>query len=98
MRAFLMVSCVAGIVIPYWFALHFFVIHGANFGLFFEEMFATRISSFFCGGSDCGVGDFSGVVVEGFARARDFRLVDRVAIESGDWTIAGVAAVPVEAD
>jgi len=47
MRAFLIVSCLAGIVIPWWFALHFFVIHGANFSLFFEEMFATRISSFF---------------------------------------------------
>jgi len=47
MRVFLIVSCLAGIVIPYWFALHFFVIHGANFSLFFEEMFGTRISSFF---------------------------------------------------
>jgi uncharacterized protein DUF2834 len=47
MRAFLMVSCLAGIVIPWWFAVHFFVIHGANFSLFFEEVFATRISSFF---------------------------------------------------
>jgi len=47
MRAFLTVSCLAGIVIPWWFALHFFVVHGANFSLFFEEMFATRISSFF---------------------------------------------------
>src|SRR5258706_2381710 len=47
MRVFLIVSCLAGIVIPYWFALHFFVIHGANFSLFFEEMFATRIASFF---------------------------------------------------
>jgi len=42
-----MVSCLAGVVIPYWFALHFFVIHGANFNLFLEEMFGTRISSFF---------------------------------------------------
>jgi len=47
MRAFLMVGCLAGIIIPWWFALHFFVIHGANFSLFFEEMLATRISSFF---------------------------------------------------
>ena len=42
-----MVCCVAGIVIPYWFVLPFFLIHGANFGLFFDEIFATRISSFF---------------------------------------------------
>jgi len=47
MKIFLMVCCVAGIVIPYWFALPFFLIHGANFGLFFEEIFVTRISSFF---------------------------------------------------
>jgi Terpene cyclase DEP1 len=47
MKIFLMVCCAAGIVIPYWFALPFFMIHGANFGLFFEEIFATRISSFF---------------------------------------------------
>ncbi|HWT89140.1 MAG TPA: DUF2834 domain-containing protein [Candidatus Angelobacter sp.] len=47
MRAFLIVSCLAGIVIPYWFALPFFLIHGANFSLFFEEAFGTRISSFF---------------------------------------------------
>lgn len=42
-----MACCVAGIVIPYWFALPFFLIHGANSGLFFEELFGTRISSFF---------------------------------------------------
>ena len=42
-----MVCCVAGIVIPYWFALPFFLIHGPNFSLFFEEVFGTRISSFF---------------------------------------------------
>jgi Protein of unknown function DUF2834/Family of unknown function (DUF5684) len=47
MKIFLMVCCVAGIVIPYWFALPFFLIHGANFGLFFDEIFATRISSSF---------------------------------------------------
>lgn len=47
MKAFLIFCCVAGIVIPYWFALPFFLIHGPNFGLFVEEIFATRISSFF---------------------------------------------------
>jgi hypothetical protein len=47
MRIFLIVCCVAGIVIPYWFALPFFLIHGSNFSLFFEELFETRISSFF---------------------------------------------------
>jgi hypothetical protein len=47
MRVFLIVCCFAGIIIPYWFALPFFLIHGPNFRLFFEEIFATRISSFF---------------------------------------------------
>ncbi len=47
MKIFLIVCCVAGIVVPYWFALPFFLIHGPNFRLFVEEIFATRISSFF---------------------------------------------------
>ena len=47
MKIFLAVCCVAGTVIPYWFALPFFLIHGPNFALFVEEVFATRISSFF---------------------------------------------------
>ncbi|HLK03949.1 MAG TPA: DUF2834 domain-containing protein [Candidatus Acidoferrum sp.] len=47
MKAFLMVSCLAGILIPWWFALPFFLIHGPNFTLFVEEIFATRISTFF---------------------------------------------------
>jgi hypothetical protein len=47
MKIFLAVCCVAGIVVPYWFALPFFLIHGPNFRLFVEEMFASRISSFF---------------------------------------------------
>ena len=47
MKIFLILCCVAGIVIPYWFALPFFLIHGPNFSLFLEEIFATRISSFF---------------------------------------------------
>jgi hypothetical protein len=47
MRIFLIVCCIAGIVVPYWFALPFFLIHGPNFRLFVEEIFATRISSFF---------------------------------------------------
>ncbi|HVS74327.1 MAG TPA: DUF2834 domain-containing protein [Candidatus Acidoferrales bacterium] len=47
MRIFLAVCCVAGIVVPYWFAVPFFLIHGPNFRLFVAEIFATRISSFF---------------------------------------------------
>ena len=47
MKIFLIVCCVVGTVVPYWFALPFFLIHGPNFALFVQEMFATRISSFF---------------------------------------------------
>jgi Protein of unknown function DUF2834 len=47
MKIFLIVCCFVGIVVPYWFALPFFLIHGSNFRLFVEEMFASRISSFF---------------------------------------------------
>jgi hypothetical protein len=47
MKIFLITCCVIGIVVPYWFALPFFLIHGPNFRLFLEEMFASRISSFF---------------------------------------------------
>ena len=47
MKTYLIICSVAGIVIPYWFELPFFLIHGPNFGLFVEEIFATRISSFF---------------------------------------------------
>ena len=47
MKIFWMVCCVLVTVIPYWFALPFFLIHGPNFRLFLQEIFATRISSFF---------------------------------------------------
>ncbi len=47
MQTFLIVCCVAGIVVPYWFAVPFFLSHGANFRLIVEEVFATRMSSFF---------------------------------------------------
>jgi Terpene cyclase DEP1 len=47
MKTFLIVCCVFGVIVPYWFALPFFLIHGPNFRLFVEEIFATRISSFF---------------------------------------------------
>src|SRR5271170_4824820 len=47
MKIFWIVCCVVGTVIPYWFALPFFLIHGPNLRLFLEEVFATRISSFF---------------------------------------------------
>jgi hypothetical protein len=47
MKIFLIVCCVAGVVVPYWFAIPFFLMHGAKFRLFVQEIFATPISSFF---------------------------------------------------
>jgi hypothetical protein len=47
MRTYLILCCIVGFVIPYYFALPFFLIHGPNLRLFVEEIFATRISSFF---------------------------------------------------
>jgi hypothetical protein len=47
MKIFLIVCCVAGLVIPYWFAAPFFLIHGPDFRLFVDEIFATRISTCF---------------------------------------------------
>jgi len=42
-----MLCCFAGIIIPWWFAIPFFMFHGPNFGLLLEELFANNISSFF---------------------------------------------------
>ncbi len=47
MKIFWVICCVLGTLIPYWFALPFFLIHGPNFRLFLQEMLATRISTFF---------------------------------------------------
>ena len=47
MKAFLIVCCLAGIVIPYWFAIPFFMFHGPDLRLLLEELFANNISSFF---------------------------------------------------
>lgn len=47
MKNFLIVCCIAGIVIPYWFVIPFFMFHGPNFQLLIEELFANNISSFF---------------------------------------------------
>ena len=47
MKPFLIACCVVGLVVPYYFAAPFFLIHGPNFRLFVEEVFGTRLSSFF---------------------------------------------------
>lgn len=47
MRIYLIAGCVAGTLIPYWFAIPFFLSHGADFRLFASELFASPISTFF---------------------------------------------------
>jgi hypothetical protein len=47
MRILLVGCCVAGIVIPYAFALPFFLAHGLNLRLLIEQAFANRVAAFF---------------------------------------------------
>ena len=39
--------CLAGIVLPYWALLPWFMEHGLDLPLFCRELFATRIGAFF---------------------------------------------------
>jgi hypothetical protein len=47
MRIFLIVCCVVGTVLPYGFAMPFFLAHDLDMRLFVQEVFGTPISSFF---------------------------------------------------
>lgn len=47
MKIFLIGCCIAGIVIPYAFALPFFLAHGLNLRLLLQEAFANPAASFF---------------------------------------------------
>ena len=47
MKAFLIVCCVVGTVVPYGFALPFFLAHGLDLHLFVQQVFGTPVSSFF---------------------------------------------------
>ena len=47
MRIYLIACCVAGTLIPYWFAVPFFLAHGADFHLFAAQLFGSPISAFF---------------------------------------------------
>lgn len=55
--------CLAGIILPYWQFVPWVIDHGLNPRLFFEQLFANRISAFF--GMDVLV---SAVVVCVFSR------------------------------
>ena len=39
--------CIAGLVLPYSQLIPFFREHGPDFGLFFQQLFSTRIGGFF---------------------------------------------------
>lgn len=47
MKIFLIGCCIAGIVIPYAFALPFFLSHGLNLRLLVQLAFANRVAAFF---------------------------------------------------
>ena len=63
----------------------------------FQPVFRRNVRNADCQlfrrGFDCGVGDFSGVVVEGFARAQDCGMVDCAAVKFGRGVVAGIATV-----
>jgi len=39
--------CIAGLVLPYFQLIPFLREHGPDFGLFFQQLFSTRIGAFF---------------------------------------------------
>ncbi len=47
MRFVYLILAVVGLVLPYSFFLSFLAANGLNFGLFFKELLATKISTFF---------------------------------------------------
>ena len=42
-----LILCLLGLLLPYWFLIQFFQQHGLDFRLFFAQLFANPISSFF---------------------------------------------------
>ncbi len=47
MKRVYLVLAVAGLVLPYYFFISFLVANGLNGRLFFQELFATKIATFF---------------------------------------------------
>jgi hypothetical protein len=46
-RTLYLLLCIVGIALPYWQFIPWLAANGMNFPLFFHELFANRISSFF---------------------------------------------------
>lgn len=47
LRHLYLVLCVAGIALPYWALVPWFMNHGLDLALFCQELFSTRIGAFF---------------------------------------------------
>ena len=47
MKRVYLILAVAGFVVPYYYFISFLVANGLDFRLFFQQLFATPISSFF---------------------------------------------------
>ena len=73
-----LVLCVAGIVVPYWQFVPWFLQHGLNLPLFVRELFSTRIGAFF--GMDVVM---SAVTLLVFSRIEGMRVGVR-----GRWLVA----------
>lgn len=75
--------CVAGTILPYWQFVPWLSEHGLNVPLFFQQLFANRISAFF--GTDVLV---SAAVVFVFIAFERIRL-------EGKWWLPAVAVLTV---
>ena len=69
MKTTYVILCVLGVALPYWQFLPWMAAHGLNLPLFFQELFANRISAFF--GMDVLV---SAVALMAFAGSESSRL------------------------
>jgi hypothetical protein len=47
MRRLYLLLAIIGLVLPYYFFVSFLIANGLNFSLFFSQLFANKISSFF---------------------------------------------------
>jgi len=46
-RTLYLLLCIVGIALPYWQFIPWLAANGINFPLFFQQLFANRISAFF---------------------------------------------------
>lgn len=64
-----LVLCILGVLLPYWQFIPWVAANGLNMALFFQQLFANRISAFF--GMDVIV---SAIALMVFVRSEDSRL------------------------